>query len=82
MGATLQRWKVEAKVIAGTAATGTASVAVAVLNDVEADHRLLGGTPAVLQTLILMVVPPIAAFLAGWKAKHTPRVTTSSTPGA
>jgi hypothetical protein len=82
MGATLNRWKVEAKVIAGTAVTGVASVAVAVLNDVEADHSLLGSTPAVLQTLILMVVPTAAAFLAGWKAKHTPRATPSSTPGA
>jgi hypothetical protein len=73
MGATLQRWKVEAKVIASTATTAAASIGVAVLNDVETDHALLGTTPAWLQALLIVVIPPVATFLAGWNAKHTPR---------
>lgn len=84
MGSTLKRWAIEAKVVAATATTAAAGIGVAVLNDVEADHSLLGGTPSWLQALILVVVPPLATFLAGYQAKHTARPTdapaTPSTP--
>ncbi len=83
MSNTLTRWKIEAKVIAATATTAVAGIGVAVLNDVETDHALLGGTPAWLQALILVVVPPIAAFIGGYQAKHTVRPEdTASTPTA
>lgn len=70
---TAKKWAVEAKVAAATAASTGVGIAIAVLNDVEADQSMLGSTPAWLQALILVVAPPLAAGLAGWKAKHTPR---------
>ena len=73
MGTTTKRWAIEAKVIAATAMSTGVGVGVAVLNDVEADHSLLGGMPAWAQALVLVVVPPVATFLAGYQAKHTPR---------
>jgi len=73
MGTTAKRWAVEAKVIAATCMSTGVGVAVAVLNDVEADHQMLGGLPAWAQALVLVVVPPVATFLAGYQAKHTPR---------
>lgn len=73
MGSTAKRWAIEAKVIASTAASSAAGIGIAVLNDVEADHSLLGATPAWLQALALVVVPPVVTFLAGYQAKHTPR---------
>lgn len=83
MGSTAKRWAIEAKVIASTAASAAAGIGVAVLNDVEADHTLLGSTPAWAQALILVVVPPVAAFISGYQAKHTPRETDApSTPTA
>jgi hypothetical protein len=75
MGTTLKRWAIEAKVIAATATTAAAGIGVAVLNDVENDHALLGSTPAWLQALILVVVPPVATFISGYQAKHTARET-------
>jgi hypothetical protein len=73
MGSTAKRWAVEAKVIASTAAAAAAGIGAAVLNDVQADHTLLGGTPAWVQALLLVVAPPLATFLAGYQAPHTPR---------
>jgi hypothetical protein len=73
MNNTAKRWAIEAKVAASTAASAAAGIGVAVLNDVEADHSLLGSTPAWLQALIIIVVPPVATFLSGYQAKHTPR---------
>jgi len=73
MGTTTQRWMVEAKVVAATAISTGVGIGVAILNDVEADHSLLGGMPAWAQALVLVVVPPVATFLAGYQAKHTPR---------
>lgn len=73
MGPTARKWKLEAKVIWSAATTAGASIGLAVLNDVQADHALLGPTPEWLQTLVIAAAPPLAALLAGWKAKHTPR---------
>jgi hypothetical protein len=80
MGTTVKRWAIEAKVIAATATTAAAGIGVAVLNDVENDHALLGSTPAWLQALILVVVPPVATFISGYQAKHTARSGDGSTP--
>jgi hypothetical protein len=71
---TLQRWKIELKVIAATAATFAVSVVLAVLNLVENNHALLGSTPAVLQFVIVAVLPTAITFLSGYMAKHTPRL--------
>jgi hypothetical protein len=73
MGKTLTRWAIEAKVAAATATTAAAGITVAVLNDVEADHALLGGTPAWLQALLLVTIPPMATFISGYQTRHTPR---------
>jgi hypothetical protein len=80
MGSTTKRWAIEAKVVASTAASAAAGIVLAVLNDVQADHSLLGSTPAWAQALILVAVPPLAAFLAGYQARHTPRE--ADTPSA
>lgn len=69
----LTRWKIEAKVAAATAASAAVGIVGAVLNDVENDHALLGGLPLWLQTIILVAVPPLASFAAGYQAKHTSR---------
>lgn len=69
----LARWVIEAKVLASTVAAAAAGGGAAILNGVEADHTLLGSTPAWAQTLLLVVIPTLVTFLAGYKAKHTPR---------
>lgn len=68
-----QRAVVELKVVASTAAAGIAGVGVTVLNEALGDNALLGALPPWSQTLITLFVPPLATFLAGWKARHTPR---------
>lgn len=73
MSSTAKRWAIEAKVAASTAVSAVFGIGAAVLNDVQADHSMLGATPAWAQALILVVAPPVAAFLAGYQAKHTPR---------
>lgn len=73
MASTAKRWGIEAKVIAGTAAAAAAGIGAEVLNQVEADHTLLGTLPAWAQGLVLVVVPPLAVFLAGYATAHTPR---------
>lgn len=69
----LQRWKIELKVIAATAATLGVSVALAVLNTVAGDHELLGPVPSALQFVIVAVIPSAITFLSGYMARHTPR---------
>ncbi len=73
--------EIETKVAHSTAASAVVGVAVAVLNDVEANHALLGSIPAPAQTVILAAVPPLATFLAGWLARHTPRTPSVGAPG-
>lgn len=68
-----ERKVIERKVKVSTAATLGVSAVIAVLNQAVADDALMGSAPAWLQTLILLVVPPVVTFLGGWKAKHTPR---------
>ncbi|MFI0718933.1 holin [Streptomyces sp. NPDC021224] len=70
---TAKRWLIEAKVAAATAAATGCGIAVAVLNDIEADHSMLGSTPPWLQALILVLAPPLVTGLAGWQTRHTPR---------
>ena len=67
------RWAVELKVKAATIAATAAGVGVEILNEVVADHSLLGPVPSWAQGIVLVVIPPAITFLAGWQAKHTPR---------
>jgi hypothetical protein len=69
---------VETKVKASSLASAAVGVVVALLNDVENDHALLGPVPAPLQVLILIFLPPLVSFLAGWSAKHSPRTASAA----
>lgn len=64
---------IESKVTAATAMTFVVGLAVAVLNAVQADTSLLGPLPSWLQAPLLALVPAALTFLAGYKARHTPR---------
>lgn len=64
---------VETKVKASTAVTLLVGLAAAVLNAVQTDSSLLGPLPAWLQAPLLALVPAGLAFLAGYRARHTPR---------
>lgn len=64
---------VEAKVRASTTITFLVGLALAVLNGVQEDASLLGPLPGWLQAVLLALVPPALAFLAGYQARHTPR---------
>lgn len=64
---------VEVKVKASTAATLGAGIAIAVLNDVQADSSLLGPIPGWLQAPLLALIPAALTWLAGYQARHTVR---------
>lgn len=57
---------VERKVTVSALVALLASVAVAVLNGVQADSSLLAPLPPWAQTLALLVIPALVTFLAGW----------------
>lgn len=64
----------ELKVKASTlAAYAGSTVALAVLNGVSADASVISGMPDWLEALLLPAVPALAAFVAGWRARHTHR---------
>lgn len=73
---------VEAKVKASTAATFAVSLLAMLLNAVVGNSQLLHPLPAWLQGLVIAVAPPLATFVAGWAAPHTPRVTAAPEPPA
>lgn len=64
---------VEAKVVAATAAAFVVGAVAAFLNWAEGDSQLMGSMPGWAQVLVAALVPPVATFLSGWSAKHTPR---------
>jgi len=66
---------IEAKVKSATTVAFLVSLVIAVLNAVAADDSLLGPLPSWLQAPVIAVVPAVLTFLAGWQAKHTPRIT-------
>lgn len=63
---------VETKVKASTVGAFLASVGVAVLNGIN-DYNLLAGLPPVLQSLLIVIIPALVTFLAGYQAPHTHR---------
>lgn len=65
---------VSPKVTASTAVTLLASLALAILNGVAADSSILGGLPSQLQFILLLVIPPLATFAAGWATRDPRRV--------
>ncbi|RYJ26464.1 phage protein [Streptomyces sp. L-9-10] len=65
---------VEKKVTAASAAAFLGSTGLlGVLAAVQDDARLVGFLPDGLSPFVLALVPAAATFVAGWKAKHTPR---------
>lgn len=64
---------VEAKVKASTWSALAAGMALAVVNAVQDQPGILEPMPGWAQFLILAVLPPLAVFLAGYAAPHTPR---------
>lgn len=65
---------VETKVKASTAGTYVASTALlAGLAAVQDDARLLEWMPDSVTPFVLGLVPAAITFVAGWKAKHSPR---------
>lgn len=64
---------VETKVKAATGAAFFVGVALAFLNWSVGDSQLLGALPSWAQMLVTTFGPPLATFLSGWQASHTPR---------
>lgn len=73
---------IETKVKASTTVATLVGVLVTVLNTTVGNHQLMGSLPAWLQSLLTLFGPPLATFMAGWYAPHTPRVTAAPTPPA
>lgn len=57
------------KAILPTVVAGLVSIVIAVLNGVQANPDLLGALPTWLQSLLLLVVPPVIVFLSAYAAK-------------
>lgn len=64
---------VEKKVSAATIASLAAALAITLLNATVGNADLMGSTPAWLQHLATLIVPPLVTFLGGYAARHTPR---------
>lgn len=56
----------EIKVVAASVVTLVVSVLIAILNAVAADSSMLGGLPAPLQVIVLVVIPPVLTWLGGY----------------
>jgi hypothetical protein len=56
------------KAIASTVVAALVGVLVTVLNAVSENPDLLGGLPVWLQSLILVLVPPLVTWLAAYQA--------------
>jgi hypothetical protein len=65
---------VEAKVKWASFGTFVGSVAaIAVLQAVDADHSLIEVLPDWLEAVVIPLIPTAISWLAGWRARHTPR---------
>jgi len=74
MAAYTQPAPVERKVKASTLGTYLAGVAaLAVVNVFVGDASLISGLPDAVEVLVAPVIPALAALIAGYNAKHTPR---------
>lgn len=59
---------VSPKMVAATVTTTVIGIVVAVLNALQSDPSLLGGLPTVVQSLLLVLIPPLLAGLATYQA--------------
>lgn len=57
---------VEVKVTSATVGSLVASIGLAVLNATVADSTVLGGLPAWLQWLIIVIAPTLITYLSGY----------------
>ena len=73
---------VETKVRAATVVATVVGLVVTVLNAVGTNSALLGSTPAWLQSIVILLAPPLAVFLTAWAAPHSPRTGISPTGAA
>lgn len=64
---------VETKVTAATLVSLLAAVVLAALTYVGGDAAVLANVDPVLRGLLYAVIPPVAAFVGGFLAPHTPR---------
>lgn len=64
---------VEAKVTAASLVTLLASIAIALLNALQADSTILGSLPPAAQFVLIAVIPPLLTFAGGY-AKTSNRV--------
>lgn len=65
---------IEAKVKVATAATYLGTTALlADLTAIQDNPGLIGWLPAWLAPFVLPLIPTAATFLAGYRARHTPR---------
>jgi hypothetical protein len=56
------------KMITATAVTTVVGIVVAVLNALQADPSMFGDLPTELQSLILVIIPPILTGIATYSA--------------
>jgi hypothetical protein len=64
---------IETKVSVAALVALLAAVVLAALNYVGGDAAVLAGVDPVLRGLLLALIPPVAAFVGGYVAPHTPR---------
>jgi hypothetical protein len=55
-----------------TVAMGLVGIIISVLNGVQENPSMLGALPTWLQSLILLIVPPVIVFLSAYAAKPGP----------
>lgn len=73
---------IEKKVQASTAVATAVGVLVTVLNTMVGNSQLMGSLPSWAQSLITLFGPPLAVFLGGFYAPHTPRIAPAPEPPA
>jgi len=56
------------KMLAATAATTLVGIVVAILNALQEDPAMFGALPTWLQSLLLVVIPPLLAGFASYQA--------------
>jgi len=67
---------IESKVTAATLATAITALVLWLLGEYAFD----GDVPEAVAGVVVTVVPAVAAFIAGWWTKHTPRPDLATKP--
>lgn len=73
---------IEAKVKAATSVGLVVGLVITLLNTLVGNSQLMAGLPGWLQSLLSLFGPPLAVFLGGFYAPHTPRVAPVPDPPA